>query len=173
VEGPFFGAYQQHYQIMEGLRKLMQGHERVKNYVHTAFRYPLPPVGRQFMGFVYFLVPVVSGWYIMQWAIRQSHASIGERGEHLPVRQELPAGGIGGKHRVNADGSLTPIGGSGGWGAGVNLAVSDPETQERNRRKLLKFLKQQRQSTMGSAVAASNDDDAPDVVNVRDQTKEK
>jgi hypothetical protein len=161
----------QHKQIMEGLRKLMQRHEQFKNYVHTAFRYPLPPVGRQFMGFVYFLVPVVSGWYIMQWAIGQSHASIGERGEHLPVHKELHEGMIGGKHRVNADGSLTPIGGAGGWGAGVNLAVSDPETQERNRRKLLKFLKQQRQSTMGSPVASNDDEDADG--DVRDQTKEE
>jgi hypothetical protein len=48
------------------------------------------------------------------------------------------------------------VGGADGWGAGVNLAVSDPVTQERNRTKLLQFLKQQRIKTMGNA-AASDD----------------
>jgi hypothetical protein len=149
---------------MEGLRRLIQRHEKFKNYAHTAFRYPLPPAGRHFMTFVYVMIPIVSGWYVMQWAIQHSHESIGERGEHLPayndneqqevdtVQQRL----VRGKHRVNADGTLTPIGGADGWGAGVNLAVSDPITQERNRTKLLQFLKQQRIKTMGKDAVADD-----------------
>ena len=33
--------------------------------------------------------------------------------------------------------------GAGGWGGGVNLAVSDEETQKRNQKMLRKFLKKQ------------------------------
>ena len=55
-------------------------HERLKNYVHNGFRYPLPPWGRTLMGFVYFSLPVLGGYHVMQWAISKSHEEIGIRG---------------------------------------------------------------------------------------------
>lgn len=90
------------------------------------------------MGFVYFVVPVVGGWYVMQWAIGRAHHSIGEKGEHLAVKD---IEGIGRQH-VTHNGEKISVG-AGGWGGGVRLAESDAETQERNKRKLMKFLKQQ------------------------------
>jgi len=53
----------------------------LKNYVHNGFRVPLPPWGRAVMGFVYFSLPVIGGYYVMQWAISKSHEEIGERGK--------------------------------------------------------------------------------------------
>lgn len=97
------------------------------------------------MGFVYFVIPVIGGWYVMQWAISKSHDSIGEFGEKLPVKQVQ---GIGQK-TLDASGAMVNVG-AGGLGGGVNLADSDPETQERNRKKLLKFLKRQRKQQEAS-----------------------
>lgn len=125
-------------------------HERLKNTVHTAWRVPLPPAGIAFMGLVYFSIPVVGGWYVMQWAISKSHQSIGERGEYLPVQTAVLGGITGDKiQRVvqNENGESQVVEkriGAGGWGGGVHLAVSDEETQKRNRQMLGKFLKQQR-----------------------------
>lgn len=124
---------------MEAFRTLRQQHERLKTYIHTAFRYPLPPAGRTFMGFVYFTIPVIGGWYVMQWAISKSHDSIGIHGEKLPVKQIQGLG----KKIFDDTGELKTVG-AGGMLGGVNLADSDAETQERNRKKLLKFLKRQR-----------------------------
>lgn len=137
--------------LQEGLRTFHRRHERVKTAVHTAWRYPLPPAGRAMMGFVYFTIPVIGGWYVMQWAISKSHESIGERGERLPVRTSNMQAGIGGDKRSRV--IILPDGeeevreqrvGAGGWGGGVHLAISDEETQRRNRKMLNKFLKQQR-----------------------------
>ena len=66
--------------LMNAYLSFHQRHERLKNYVHNGFRYPLPPWGRAVMGFVYFSLPVVIGYPVMQWAISKSHAEIGERG---------------------------------------------------------------------------------------------
>jgi len=100
------------------------------------------------MGVFYFSIPVVGGWYVMQWAISKSHASIGERGERLPVQTVQ---GIGNQRVIQQqhgeDGEIVEqqqTVGAGGWGGGVNLAVSDEETQKRNRKMLHKFLRQQR-----------------------------
>ena len=130
--------------LWDGLCTLHQRHERIKTAVHTAWRFPLPPAGRAVMGLVYFTIPVVGGWYVMQWAISKSHDSIGERGELLPIKTVQ---GIGDKRVVegrNGEESTEKRVGAGGWGGGVHLAVSDEETQRRNRRMLNKFLKQQR-----------------------------
>ena len=86
----------------------------------------------------------------MKLAISKSHKSIGERGEYLPVQTVGPGGITGDKiHRVvqNENGESQVVEkriGAGGWGGGVHLAVSDEETQKRNRQMLGKFLKQQR-----------------------------
>lgn len=124
------------------LQEIHVRHERLKNYVHNGFRYPLPPMGQAAMGFFYFLIPVVGGWHVMQWAIARAHDSIGERGENLAQKQIQ---GIG-RQRVTNDGEKFSVG-AGGWGGGVRLSESDEETQEKNKRKLLRFLKQQQKKT--------------------------
>jgi hypothetical protein len=125
---------------MEFLRKFQERHERLKNYVHNGFRYPLPPWGRNVMGFVYFCIPVVGGYYVMQWAIGRSHRSIGPRGELLKQKEIQ---GIGDK-RVLDNGTLQEVGGPKGILGGVKLAVSDAKTQEINNKNLRLFLKQER-----------------------------
>jgi hypothetical protein len=54
-------------------------HERVKHTVHTAWRFPLPPLGRFAMGCVYFSIPVALGYYAGWWAYAQSEATKHER----------------------------------------------------------------------------------------------
>lgn len=123
-------------------QQFVERHERLKHTIHTTLRYPLPPWGRAIMGFVYFTIPVVGGWYVMQWAISKSHASIGVQGERLPNKSIQ---GIGDKRVVMGEDGVSneQLIGAGGWGGGVNLAVSDKETQRRNQKMLHKFLKQQ------------------------------
>lgn len=121
--------------LFEAFRRFQKAHEALKNRIHNGFRYPLPPAGRAFMGFVYFVIPVVGGWHVMQWAIAKSHDSIGANGERLPDDLKVKAG------NQTKDGSLV---GAGGWGGGVHLARSDPETQDRNGKMLRRFLRQQR-----------------------------
>ena len=120
--------------LVAGLRGFQQKHDRLKKSIHEGFRYPLPKWGQKAMGFVYFTIPVVGGWYVMQWAISKSHASIGEYGEKLPVKEIQ---GIGDK-RLGAGGDFKTI------TTGVKLAVSDEETQRKNRNKLDRFLKRQK-----------------------------
>ena len=79
------------------------------------------------MGCFYFTVPVVGGWYVMQWAISKSVDEIGERGEKL---RQNRLEGFGNKTII--DGKEEKIGAGGRYG-GVNLAMSDSSTQENNR----------------------------------------
>jgi len=138
---------------MSFLRDMYLRHERLKRTVHEGWRYPLPPWGRAVMGFLYFSLPVVAGWHVMQWAIGKSHASIGEHGERLPVQtiqgigDKVAAAAGSSKNDKNAAGDapadLEKLG-AGGWGGGVNLAVSDEETQKHNMEMLHKFLRRQK-----------------------------
>mmetsp|Transcript_11100 Transcript_11100/g.16300 ORF Transcript_11100/g.16300 Transcript_11100/m.16300 type:complete len:139 (+) Transcript_11100:253-669(+) len=116
---------------MEFLKGLHLRHERLKHAVHNGWRYPLPRWGQAMMGFVYFCVPIIGGWNIMQWAISKSHESIGEQGEKLETKQ---IEGIGDKRRLE-NGELQNVGGS-GFGGGVRLAVSNESTQAQNRKQL-------------------------------------
>lgn len=126
--------------FMDRLQAFQRRHKQLQRTVHEGFRYPLPKWGRTVMGGVYFVLPVIGGYYVMQWAISKSHASIGEHGERLPVKQVQGLG----QHRVDEDGTVKI--GAGGWGGGVRLADSDEETQRRNQKKLRQFMrKQQRQ----------------------------
>jgi hypothetical protein len=131
--------------IRESIRNIHERHERVKHFVHNGFRYPLPKYGQILMGMVYFSIPVIGGWYAMQWSISKSHEYIGVNGEKLPP--EAMRGG--GRHRpVVVDEQTGAIEyqkvGAGGWGGGVNLAASHEETRKRNKRRFQKFLKQER-----------------------------
>ena len=50
---------------MRYLKDLREKHENLKKRIH-AFRLPLSPAGQKVMGFVYFTIPVIVGYYIMQ-----------------------------------------------------------------------------------------------------------
>lgn len=43
---------------------LSEKHEKLKKKIHS-FRIPLSPRGRQFMGFVYFWIPIIGGIVLM------------------------------------------------------------------------------------------------------------
>ena len=137
--------------FIRSIRTFHERHEGLKNAVHNGMRYPLPKWGRIAMGAVYFTIPVVGGYQIMQWAIRKSHDEIGEHGERLPVKEMQ---GLGDKRRIISptaaatsstnDGGEREIKlqrvGAGGWGGGVHLTVSDAETQKRNNEKFKRML---------------------------------
>jgi hypothetical protein len=136
---------------------LQDRHERLKNTIHNGFRYPLPRYGQILMGMVYFTIPVVGGWYIMQWAISKSHHSIGLYGEKLPNQSRIE--GLGDKRVVvTEDTEQVQKVGAGGWGGGVHLAVSDEESQRRNQEKLRKFLKRQRKLNQSPQEENNHDD---------------
>mmetsp|Transcript_31272 Transcript_31272/g.67039 ORF Transcript_31272/g.67039 Transcript_31272/m.67039 type:complete len:148 (+) Transcript_31272:42-485(+) len=124
--------------FLRGLRTLHEKHEKLKHTVHTAWRYPLPKWGQYAMGCVYFTIPVVGGWYVMQWAISKSVEEIGERGEKL---QHKEVQGIGNK--IIVDGKEQVVGAGGKFG-GVHLAMSDASMQEKNRAMLEAMFEKER-----------------------------
>jgi hypothetical protein len=69
------------------LRKMSAGHTALKERIH-AYRIPLPPAGQKLMGFVYFSIPVIGGYSIMQWAVAQSAVNLGAQGEMLNTSPE-------------------------------------------------------------------------------------
>jgi len=74
----------------------------------------------------------------MQWAIGESHKSIGAKGELLEIKEVQ---GIG---QTAIIGGATKRIGAGGLGMGVNLAASDQYDQERSKKMLEKILKESR-----------------------------
>ena len=94
------------------------------------------------MSCIYFSVPVVGGWNVMQWAIGRAHDSIGERGEKLRVKEVQ---GIGDQTVVGGESKRV---GAGGMGMGVKLTVSDQNDQERSKRMLAKMLKRARKQKL-------------------------
>jgi hypothetical protein len=121
-------------------RNLTIRHDRLKTYIHEGWRYPLPPWGRAVMGVFYFSIPVVGGYYVMQWAISKSHKSIGPRGELLRHKEIEGIGDL----RKNDNGDYELVGGMKGLGGGVKLAVSDDKTQVQNKKMLETFFKKER-----------------------------
>lgn len=124
--------------IQDAYRTFQHHHERVKRYVHTAWRVPLPKWGQNVMGCIYFSIPVVGGWHVMQWAIGKSHDSIGPKGEKLRIKE---VEGIGDQTTIEGE---TKKVGAGGIGMGVRLAVSDKDDQQRSKKMLNKVLKEAR-----------------------------
>ena len=102
-----------------------------------------------FMGCVYFSIPVVGGWYVMQWAIGKAHDSIGEKGEKLKIKDVQ---GIGNQIPMSSsdDGNDKArwIIGAGGVGMGVKLAVSDEHDQQNSKKMLEKMLKKARKEKL-------------------------
>lgn len=64
---------------MEFLRQLGERHERLKKKIHST-RIPLSKNGQRVMAAVYFSIPVVAGYYVMQWAQRRADVNF-----HLEV----------------------------------------------------------------------------------------
>ena len=75
----------------------------------------------------------------MEWAKSKSVDEIGARGEKL---REKKIQGIGNK-TVTVDGKVESIG-AGGWGGGVHLALSDEETQKKNKAMLEAMFRRER-----------------------------
>lgn len=50
---------------MNILKDIYNKHEQLKKRIHS-FRIPLSPLGRRLMGFAYFTIPIIAGYYIMQ-----------------------------------------------------------------------------------------------------------
>lgn len=59
---------------MEFLRGLGERHERLKKKIHGT-RIPLSKTGQRVMAGVYFSIPVVAGYFVMQWAQRRADAN--------------------------------------------------------------------------------------------------
>ena len=86
---------------MDWLDRASAAHQRLIKRVH-GFRMPLGPKGQVFMQCVYFSIPVVGGYYVMQAAIGQSHEKYGqdgrvirewaERGDAVPAASAAAAG---------------------------------------------------------------------------------
>jgi hypothetical protein len=74
------------------LRQLLESHEALKKRIH-AFRIPLSPRGQMMAKCVYFVVPLVGGLQIMNWAIQQSekHWEGVEKVEDEVTRQQNKA----------------------------------------------------------------------------------
>jgi len=123
--------------FFEYIQRLSEAHERLKHRIHNGWRYPLPPWGRAVMGGVYCSIPVVSGWYIMQWAISKAHENIGEQGEKLKIKE---IEGIGDR-RYDNDGSLKKVGDD---GFSVKLAVSSEKNQRQNSEMLEAMFRKER-----------------------------
>ena len=66
---------------------LAEKHERLKKRIHN-FRIPLSKNGQRVMFVVYFSIPIVVGYNIMQWAIGKSQQNLGSQGELLRSRQQ-------------------------------------------------------------------------------------
>ena len=73
--------------VLTFFREVSRRHTALKERIH-AFRIPLPKWGQRVMGFVYFTIPVIGGYYVMQYAIGQSEVNIGARGEKVQRRDE-------------------------------------------------------------------------------------
>jgi hypothetical protein len=73
--------------VISFLRSISARHNALKERIH-AFRIPLSPAGQKFMGFVYFTIPIIGGYYVMQWAQSKSIENIGSKGEKLELSLE-------------------------------------------------------------------------------------
>ena len=63
-------------------RNLSARHTALKEHIH-AFRIPLPPMGQKVMMLIYSSIPVIGGYYIMQWAQERAVVNLGKHGENM------------------------------------------------------------------------------------------
>ena len=63
-------------------------HERLKKRIH-AFRMPLSPTVYRIAMFCYFTIPIVGGYFLMQYTNRQRDANLGRDGSRLAESQQV------------------------------------------------------------------------------------
>ena len=78
----FVGTTSQIQQMFEWLQRLGQKHEDLKKRIHS-FRMPLSPLGQRVMGLVYFSIPVVGGYFVMQMAIGRAEVNLEKSKEKM------------------------------------------------------------------------------------------
>ena len=135
--------------IYKTLMELHLRHERLKRYVHEGFRVPLPAWGRYIMTGIYFSIPIIGAFYLLDWNLKQAEKATGVNGELLPDKYKnknsandattAEDGAVFGNTRL-VDGKEQKVG-PGGWGGGVRLTVSDAETEKRNEQKVRRYLR--------------------------------
>jgi hypothetical protein len=65
------------------LQRLFEGHARLKARIHSA-RFPIKSKAGLFaMGCVYFVTPVIGGYFLMDWATSVARKNLGANGEKL------------------------------------------------------------------------------------------
>ena len=65
---------------MDFLRDISKNHEALKKRIHN-FRIPLSPFYLKVAQVVYFTIPIVIGYQIMDWTTRKSIQNLGASGE--------------------------------------------------------------------------------------------
>eukprot|EP01041_Mallomonas_annulata_P006497 gene6497-13113_t len=68
--------------VLEFLKRVSEGHEKLKKRIHS-FRLPLSPRGQKFMGFVYFSIPCIIGYFVMEWTNQLAANNLGGHHEKL------------------------------------------------------------------------------------------
>ena len=63
-------------------------HERLKKRIH-AFRMPLSPSVYRIAMFCYFTIPIVGGYFLMQYTNRQREANLGRDGSRLAESHQV------------------------------------------------------------------------------------
>eukprot|EP00536_Pseudo-nitzschia_multiseries_P007722 jgi/Psemu1/196259/e_gw1.184.49.1 len=143
---------------MEAWNRFHDGHEKIKNSVHSYWRQntflsPRGTAGKAVMSCVYFSIPVIAGYVLVNEIIDRSESTVHER---IRIAIATQSGGANANANANAEEAqpqpqpqpqsteTAPIIGAGGWGGGVRLAGSDRATQDVNRINLERFLRKQR-----------------------------
>jgi hypothetical protein len=70
--------------MLDFLRKIGSEHEKLKKRIH-AFRIPLSPTGQNVMKCVYFSIPLILGYFIMDFAQQKSVENL----EHLKKKSNI------------------------------------------------------------------------------------
>ena len=122
--------------FVDTIHGFRDGHERLKNSVHSYWRQnrilsPRGTAGKIVMGCFYFSIPVAFGYFVVPVIAEGADATAEERF---------------GKHAGNTSADAGTVGAGTGrwWAGGVNLAIGDEGDKEANRIHLERFVKRQR-----------------------------
>lgn len=74
--------------MMDFMKSIPARHEALKKRIHN-FKYPLSPFYLKVVQGVYFTIPIVIGYYIMEWSTAQSVKNLGARGELMKQKAAL------------------------------------------------------------------------------------
>ena len=74
--------------MMDFMKSIPARHEALKKRIHN-FKYPLSPFYLKVVQGVYFTIPIVIGYYIMEWSTAQSVNNLGARGELMKQKAAL------------------------------------------------------------------------------------